>query len=807
MRLRDRTERPGANSRLPGVSWLVRHRPFRQVTRRRVLGAALGAAGLAAVWFGLLWLAPPPDPYRVRPPGRQVLARDGTLLRGFLSPDQKWRWRIPLADISPHLVTAVIEHEDRRFRRHPGVDPPAVLRAAWTNLRAGRVLAGGSTITMQLARLVEPGRRSFRYKLFQAFRALQYERRYSKDEILEMYLNLSPYGGNIEGVAAASRIYFDKSPAELSLAEACLLAVLPESPVNRHPIRRPDAAVRARNRLLDRLATRGLVDGTTARRSREQALPRRTFPLPFRAPHFCEWAIARHRSPVNLRTTLDAALQAEAEILLAAHVRQLAPVGIHQGAALILDYERSELLAMVGSAGYFDSLSAGQVNGALARRSPGSTLKPFVYALAFERGLATPATLLEDIPVRLGSYAPENYDGEFVGAISAGRALQTSRNIPAVLLAAGLHQDPGLDGGLHGWLVQAGVASLDQPAGHYGLGLVLGGCEVTLWELAELYGLLARQGWRQPTRLLLTPDRPVSRGMRLLSPEAAWLTLHELVDVERPELHRLWRSGANAVPIPWKTGTSYRHRDAWSVGIAGNHVVGVWIGNFDGTSSPHLVGSQAAAPLLFDLIDILPHDHPGTWRRRPGGLKEIEVCALSGAPRSPLCPETRKALVIPGISPATPCTWHRRIMIDTETGYEVCTRCRTAGRWESRVVTWWPPRLATFWAAKDSSGRSLPPHNPLCRQYGSREAPAIVSPQAGMEYHLRPGVPLEDQQIALIAAVSQGSRDVYWFLDGDLICRGRPGRTMFWQPTPGKHRLSVKDDAGRVMTTVFSVVE
>jgi penicillin-binding protein 1C len=777
------------------------------VTRRRVLGTVLGVAVLAAVWLGLMWLAPPPDPYQVRPAGRQVLARDGTLLRGFLSPDQKWRWRISLADINPHLITAVIEHEDRRFYHHPGVDPLAILRAAWANLKAGRILTGGSTITMQLARLVEPGRRSLSYKLFQAFRALQYEWRYSKNEILEMYLNLTPYGGNIEGVAAASRIYFDKPAAELSLAEACLLAVLPESPVNRHPIRRPDAAERARNRLLDHLTERGIVDEITAQRSRGQALPQRTFALPFRAPHFCEWAIERHPSPVNLYTTLDATLQAQAENLLASHMRQLAPAGIHQGAALILDYERSELLAMVGSASYFDSLYAGQVNGTLAHRSPGSTLKPFVYALAFERGLATPATLLEDVPVRIGSYAPENYDGDFVGAISAGRALQTSRNIPAVLLAAGLAQDGGMDGGLYGWLIQAGVASLARPADHYGLGLVLGGCEVTLWELAELYGLLARQGLQRPTRLLLTPDRPILGSTRLLSQEAAWLTLHELVDVERPELHRLWRAGTNAVPIPWKTGTSYRHRDAWSVGIAGDHVVGVWIGNFDGTSSPHLIGLQTAAPLLFDLIDLLPHDRPGTWRQRPGGLQEIEVCALSGAPRSPNCPETRTALVIPGISPAAACEWHRRIMIDTETGHEVCTRCRTEGRWESCVVTWWPPRLATFWAAQNTSARELPPHNPLCPLYGSREAPTIVSPQARMEYHLRPGVPLEDQKIALIAAVSQGSQDVYWFLDGDLICRGRPGRTVFWQPTPGEHRLSVKDDAGRVTTTAFSVVE
>jgi penicillin-binding protein 1C len=790
--------------------------------RRLAISAFVSLALAIAAWHLLLYLWPPPDPYRVKPPGRQVFARDGTLLRGFLSPDGKWRLRVSLDEMSPHLVAAVLQHEDRWFYRHPGVNPVSVVRSAWTNLRAGRVVTGASTITMQLARLVEPSERSLAAKLRETLRALQYETRYSKDQILEMYLNLAPYGGAVEGVAVAARVYFDKPPSELSVAEASLLAVLPESPARRNPVRHPEVAARARDRLIDRLEEAGTIDGETARMSRRHPLPHGTYEMPFAAPHFCEWALRGAGREANLWTTLDSRLQGGAEEILRSHALALASAGVREGAVVILDYVRSELLAMVGSADYFDSLNAGQVNGAVARRSPGSALKPFVYALAFDRGLATPSTLIEDVPVRFGSYVPENYDRRFRGAMSAREALRTSRNVPAVLLASRL-RPAGL---VHDWLRRAGVASLDRSAEHYGLSLVLGGGDLTLLELTDLYATLARQGLRAPLRVrsetapgsaagglgaggfdpLPGAGADLGDSIRVLSREAAYLTLCELVDVERPELARYWRSGKSQVPIPWKTGTSYGHRDAWSVGVAGNYAVGVWLGNFDGVGAPGLVGRDVAAPLLFDLVELLPRDEPGTWHRRPPGLSSRKVCASSGAVATRFCPETRKEPFIPGVSPAVPCDVHREILVDTKTGYTVCSRCRTGGGWERRVVTWWPPQIATFMAAESRVASSIPPHTPTCPVFGNREVPVITSPQAGMEYHIRPGVPVQDQRIALLASVSGASREIYWFLDGVLVSKGEPGRTTFWEPTPGRHVVTVKDDAGRLATRSFDVV-
>ncbi|MFH1278029.1 MAG: penicillin-binding protein 1C [Candidatus Eisenbacteria bacterium] len=764
-----------------------------------------------ALWEGGLHVFPPPDPYVRRPPGVQVFEKEGEPLRAYLSPDEKWRLRAPLGKISPRLVEAVLLHEDRRFRLHPGVDPAAVLRAAALNARRGGIVNGASTLSMQLARLVEPGRRSFRYKLFQAFRALQYESRYGKDEILEMYLFLAPYGGNIEGAAAASWSYFGKGPAELSTAEACLLAVIPESPAARNPVLRPEAARAARDRLIDRMEERGLLSAGEASEARGAPLPARVRPMPFRAPHFADWAVRRSGAEKEIRSTIDPVIQDRADRLTASWVSSLRPSGIGQGAVVIVDYERDELVALVGSASFHDSLRSGEVNGATAPRSPGSTLKPFVYALAFDRGSATPSGLVEDVPVHYGSYSPQNYDGSFYGALSAEEALRTSRNVPAVALAAELERTPGP--GLYDCLRSAGVRSIDRPREHYGLSLVLGGGDVTLLELADLYAVLARQGVRRPTRWRVEEggEKEARRSepdeIRLFSREAAWLTLSILVDVTRPDLDAVWRSGREEVPIPWKTGTSYGHRDAWAVGIAGNYVIAVWLGNFDGSGTPLLVGREVAGPLLFALADVLPHDRPGEWRHPPPKLRHREVCAVSGAPAGPHCGETGLAPFIPGVSPEISCRLHRVIELDGTRGFTVCSRCREGRPADPRVVEWWPPGVAEHLRRRGLSAEAILPHDPECPAFGEEGPPEIISPRGGMEYCLRPGVPDEDQRIAFAAGAVAGSHRIYWFLDGALVWSGSPGRTFFFSPGPGAHTATVKDERGRASSVRFQVTD
>ena len=451
-------------------------RPRRRLWRA-ALGLALAAGLLSLLWWVGLKVAPPPHPYAARPAGVRVLDREGRLVRGFLSPDQKWRWQLELKDMSPTLVQAVLHHEDRDFHRHPGVNPVAVVRAAWSNLRAGRVRSGASTITMQLARLVEPRPRTWGAKLHQALRALQYESLYSKDQILEMYLNLAPYGGNVEGVGPAARAYFGKPAAELSWAESCLLAILPQSPNRHDPLRRPGVAGQARDALARRLLAAGQIDEAELNRILARPLPARRRAMPFAAPHFSRWTRGRHPELTNLPTTLDLNLQTRVHQVVGAHARRLAPRGIEQAAAVVLDAASGEIRAMVGAVDFRDDQSQGQVNGAVAPRSPGSTLKPLVYALAFGRGLTTPDALIEDVPSHFGDYSPKNFDGRFAGAVRCGTALQRSLNVPAVVLASQLERSAG--GGLHHFLRRAGVSTLDQDADHYGLSLVLGGGEVT----------------------------------------------------------------------------------------------------------------------------------------------------------------------------------------------------------------------------------------------------------------------------------------------------------------------------------------
>jgi penicillin-binding protein 1C len=782
--------------------------------RRRLLFAALLFVAPIVLWLLLIGLDPPPDPYRDKPASPQVLARDGTLLRAFTSPDEKWRLRTvvhrgsPFAHaatpVNPDLIAAVLEHEDRWFFRHPGVNPVSLARAAGSNLKSRRVVSGASTITMQLARLTRPGSRSIAYKLWQIYRALQYECLYSKQEILEAYLNLTPYGGNIEGVEAASRIYFGKSASELSIGEAALLAVIPQSPVRYHPLRRPREARSARDRLIQRLRERGRIDEGSAREAVALPLPARPHALPFLAPHLAE-RVSRERalpqSGAHL-TTVDGEIQQRLESLVKDYVRDLRPLGIGQGAAVILDYQASELIALVGSADFFDVENEGQVNGALAPRSPGSTLKPFAYALAIDRGLITPDTMVEDVPMHLGAYEPENFDHEYLGAMSAAQALRTSRNVPAVRLARELRRSGGR--GLYELLTEAGIGSLRHGPEHYGLSLVLGGGEIPLFELAKLYATLARHG-DQIAIAELAGGEPRGVDARLFSPESAWLVLDILTEVTRPELGAVWRSGRRMIPVPWKTGTSFGHRDAWAVGIAGKYVVGVWIGNFDGAGVPHLQGIETAAPLLFDIVDALPHDEPGTWHLLPQKLALREICATSGLPPGAHCPHTQWGDYIPGISPAPPCDIHREILVDMATGYTICSRCRGEGTIRRQVVEWWPNRVAQHLRSHSLSDLRVPPHHPRCRALEPGSSPHITSPQEEVVYYLRPGVPIEDQMIALSASVSRGTHQVFWFLDGILVWKGTPGRPVFVNPEIGLHDVCVKDDSGRSATRVFRV--
>jgi len=570
-----------------------------------VLAACAGALGAGAWWIAALG---PPPLGKDLVFSTRVVDRDGRLLRAYATADGRWRLPATPADVDPRFFDLLLAYEDNRFRHHHGVDPLALGRAAFQLVTSGRIRSGGSTLTMQVARLLQPaGGRSFARKLRQIVRAIELERALSKAEILALYLDLAPYGGNIEGVRAASLAYFGKEPRRLTLGEAALLVALPQSPERRRPDRFATAARAARNRVLDQFAARGGVPADEIALAKAEPVPTARRPMPMLAPHAADRSVALAAPGSEVRLTIDAELQRNLEELARERARTLTRTfGPEVSLALlVVDNATGEVRAHIGSPDYFDTRRAGQVDMTQALRSPGSTLKPFIYGMGFEDGFIHPETLIDDRPTRYGVYAPQNFDFTFQGTVTVRRALQLSLNLPAlaVLDQVGASR-------LIARLSQAGAALVLPEGQPPGLAIGLGGVGVTLADLTMLYAGLARQGTVLPLRERLAAPR--AEASRLVDPVAAWYVGNVLVGAPPPE---------NGVPgrIAFKTGTSYGYRDAWSVGFDGRYAIGVWVGRPDGAPVPRLIGRSAAAPILFDAFARLPTP-PAPLPRRPQGV-------------------------------------------------------------------------------------------------------------------------------------------------------------------------------------------
>ncbi len=787
--------------------------PWRHLSRRLLIACALLCAILVAVR-----VYPHKPLSQELPQSIAVYDRADRLLRLSLADDERYRLWLPLSGIAPSLVQGTLLHEDAWFYVHPGANPVSLLRAAWSTYAGGGARIGGSTITMQLARLRwRLDTRTPRGKLVQILRALQLEACYSKRDILEAYLNLAPYGGNIEGVGAASLIYFRKPASALTLPEALTLAVLPQAPTRRGRLQEMEnvrdagyagaGLSAARARLYARWREKHPPpDGQDlAAQDALMALPLSLRPprtLPFAAPHFVDRVLGeRSLHPTEgsrLTTTLDLRLQRLLEERLRMHLERVRRLGLRNASAMLIDTRDMGIRALVGSADYFDAGIAGQVNGAAGKRSPGSTLKPFIYALALDQGVLHPATVLRDVPSAFGPYTPENFDGRFLGPVTASDALIRSRNIPAVAVAAQLNQPS-----FYQFLRDAGISRLASER-HYGLALVLGGGEVTMEELARLYAMLGNDGLLKPLRW--REQDPASGGTALLSAEAAFIVRDMLLRNPRPDIGAA--SGVRELPVAWKTGTSWGFRDAWSAGLVGPYVLVVWLGNFDGSSNPALIGVDAAAPLFFSIVDGLRAAHIGLRepaRRWPLNLKRVEICRASGDLPNAWCPQRGWTWFIPGKSPIRVSTVHRAVAVDRDTGLAVCGDLDPS-RVRMEVYEFWPTDLARVFA-QAGIPRRKPPAGSDCAldDHGLGSPPRIQSPLRATRYTLRLSRP-QQSAITLNASVDADVARVFWFSGDSYIATTRAGESASWTPVQaGVFRISAVDDHGRADTREVEV--
>ncbi|MCL6622853.1 MAG: penicillin-binding protein 1C [Syntrophobacterales bacterium] len=774
--------------------------PRRRGLRACLLLVLLGLGGLAAGQGVALSRF---DPDRLSPPpGPLVLDRYGRILH--LGLDARGRKVIPLppGPLPTRVVQAFVAAEDRRFWQHPGVDVLAVGRAMISNLTHGRIVSGASTLTMQLSRQLDPGPRTYGRKLVEMLRALRLEAALPKEEILRHFLNCVPLGGNLVGVETAARAYFGCPAAELTPAQAATLAALARAPERLHPRKAPPAALLSRRqRVLKAMASLGYLrpEALSLAVAEPLALAPQVPSLPFAAPHFVHLVLAsRPPSPGGrVHTTLDRELQERAEAILRSHRERLRKWGAAQAAAVVVDHRQGELLTLVGSLEY-GRRQQGMVNGATARRSPGSALKPFLYALALDAGL-TPATLLSDVERRYripgGEFHPLNFDRTAHGPVSFREALGNSLNLAAVRLLSQVGPEQ-----FYATLEKLDLLPASPPGPeHYGLGLAVGNAEVSLLKLAQAYATLAQGGLFRPLRLLLEAPEPSPR--RVFSPQAAYIVSDILADpAARGRVFGASQAMNPPFPLALKTGTSSRYRDCWAVGFTREHTLAVWVGNFDGRPTREASGALVAAPILADLAAALYRHRPPEPLPRPPGVVAADICAFSGQRPGPACPHRTRELFLAGAEPTETCTlhhpgepWHR---LPPEYAGWLKARHQKGGAGRFRL-TGFPADLERLFPATPGTQTWPSPGRaaismPEAGATGS--GVTIVRPLAGDRYVL----PRGEEALVLTAAVEVQAPwpAVTWVLNGRELARTGPPYEVELKLPRGRHRLAALDPHG-----------
>lgn len=739
-----------------------------------------------------------------------VSDRNGELMGGRIASDGQWRF--PPADSVPgKYETCLIQFEDRYFRYHPGVNLLSLGRAMIQNVKAGRVVSGGSTITMQTIRLMRQNKRTYFEKLIEVILATRLELSHSKEQILALYASHAPMGGNVVGIDAASWRYFGHGAVSLSWAEAAVLAVLPNSPAMMHFGRDREGLLQKRNRLLRQLLDNNIIDRTDYELAVAEPLPAHPHPLPQIAPHLVTQAYLRN--PGNhILSTVDKHLQMRAEEILDRWNAEFSQNGIFNLAALIVDLETNEVLSYNGNVGFGTNAYGSQVDIIQSPRSTGSILKPFLYCAMLQEGRLLPTELLPDVPININGFAPKNFSLGYDGAVHADEALARSLNVPSVisLRKYGVPK-------FHDLLKKTGLTTLNRPADHYGLSLILGGTEGTLWDIANAYARMAdavtdynRDGayYERENFRLLRDHHPAERQQDespLFNAGAAWLTLQALTNVNRPE-ELNWHFVPSVRKVAWKTGTSYGFRDAWSVGVTPKYLVAVWTGNASGEGRPGLTGARTSAQVMFDLFNLLPATG---WFETPyGELTEAAVCRESGCLRGMYCPESSvDTLLVPvkGLQGAV-CSYHRRIHVSDDGQYRVYEQC--AGDRGIRSVSWFllPPSWEWYYKQRHPAYRSLPPFSPECASGSLSDAVMqFIYPYPGAVLRITKQLDGSRGKAVFELAHRNPSARVFWHLNESYLGETSNIHQLELSPDAGEHTLTVVDEDGNSLAIRFKV--
>ena len=716
-----------------------------------------------------------------------VLDKNGQVLQSYLTYDDKWRLYTELDEISPNIKKAIINKEDKYFYYHPGINIIAVGRSLVNNIFYHKRTSGASTITMQVARMLAPKRRTYVSKVIEMFRALQLEWKFSKDEILQLYLNKVPYGGNIEGVKSASLFYFQKNPDFLSVAEITTLAIIPNRPNSLRIGADNEYLTEERNKWLKRFEKEKVFSSVDVTDALSEKLTAKRNKSPKYAPHFCRRMIKMFPKMPLIRTNLDIKLQSEVEEITANYIRRVNQRNIRNASVFIIDNQTGNVVCYVGSSDFNNSIDGGQVDGVKAIRQPGSTLKPLIYGLAIDKGWITPKTVMTDVSINFDGYRPENFDRKFNGYVTAEQALSNSLNIPAVKLLARLTPDT-----LVKHLIEMNFKQVQKDEKHLGLSIALGGCGVRLEELTNMYAAFAREGKWQSIRWIKS-NEPIFQ-FSILSPAATFMITDILVQKERPDMPTAYENTYHLPKIAWKTGTSYGRRDAWSIGYNKRFTVGVWCGNFDGEGVPELSGAEIATPLLFDIFNTIDYNSTNDWYQAPKEVAFRYVCNESGKRPNSYCVNQVIDYYIPMISDNTVCTHLKEIYVSANDSFSYCNACLPTFGYKKMTVKNNPPEMIDYFEQHHINYEKIPPHCPSCEKLFVYGAPEITSPANNMSYMLDKK---ETNQLMLACNASNDVKKVFWYINNQFYKAAERNEKLFIQPEEGKLKISCSDDKGR----------